>query len=243
MTNSRNGRTIIIPVQTVKRRELPGVEERRRLLLSGPDGDQRDIVEAKPVLEDADCPNQVSDLRAEVEGWQEQVSKLEDEVESWRTQALELQVEAQDWENQACSHQKQIDEWKTRAAQLQNREADVRRREERHANQQIGQERERLLKRMLSVADDLERAISHADKTDPLRAGVELTLNGVLKQLSQEGVEPIQALGRKFDPNLHEAVASDGTGVDQVVKVLRNGYSLNGALLRPAQVVVGRLLY
>jgi molecular chaperone GrpE len=243
MTNSRNGRTIKIPVQTAKRRQLPGVEEGSRLLLSGPDGDQPDLAEAKPVLEDADCGNQVSDLRAEVEGWQEQVSKLEGEVESWKTQALGLQVEAQDWENQASSHQNQIDDLKTRVAQLQNREAEVRRRAEHQAKQQIGQERDRLLKRMLSVADDLERAISHADKTDPLRAGVELTRNGVLKQLCQEGVEPIQALGRRFDPNLHEAVSTDGTGVDHVVKVLRTGYSLNGELLRPAQVVVGRLLY
>jgi len=96
---------------------------------------------------------------------------------------------------------------------------------------------------MLSVADDLERALSHADKTDPLRAGVELTLGSLLKQLRQEGVEPIQALGQRFDPNLHEAVASDGSGADQVVKVVRAGYNLDGELLRPAQVIVGRVLY
>jgi len=243
MTDSRNGRTIKIPVQTNKYRQLPGAEDGRRPLLAGPDGDRPDIAEAKPVLEDADCGNQISELRAEVAGGQEQVSKLEAEVESWKTQALDLQVETRHWENQASGLQNQIDDWKTRVAQLQNREAEVRRRAERQARFQIEQERDRLLKRMLSVADDLERALSHADKTDPLRAGVELTLGSLLKQLRQEGVEPIQALGQRFDPNLHEAVASDGSGADQVVKVVRAGYNLDGELLRPAQVIVGRVLY
>ena len=97
-----------------------------------------------------------------------------------------------------------------------------------------------MLLRLLTVADNLERALDHADADDPLRAGVQLTLNDLMKQLAQEGVEPIQTLGQPFDPHVHEAVATDGSGGDRVIKVLQTGYTLNGELLRPARVVVGR---
>jgi len=117
---------------------------------------------------------------------------------------------------------------------------DVRRRFERQAERQIRDERWRLLNRLLTVADNLERALDHAPAGDPLRAGVQLTLDDLMRQLAQEGVEPIQALGQRFDPHLHEAIATDGPGGDVVKKVLQTGYTLNGELLRPARVVVGR---
>jgi molecular chaperone GrpE len=96
-----------------------------------------------------------------------------------------------------------------------------------------------LVNRLLSIADNLERALAHADSKDPLYAGVRLTFDDLMEQLKKEGVRPIPALGRSFDPNLHEAVATDGSGGNTVVKVLDTGYMLNGNLLRPARVVVG----
>ncbi len=117
----------------------------------------------------------------------------------------------------------------------------VRRRMRRQTEAQVQQERRRLLARLLAVADNLERALAHADENDPLRAGVELTLKDLRGQLAQEGVAPLQALGATFDPRLHEAVATDGSGGDAVVEVLQTGYRLDGQLLRPARVVVGRL--
>jgi molecular chaperone GrpE len=121
-------------------------------------------------------------------------------------------------------------------------EAERRAREriERRAELRIREERVRLLNRLLTVADNLERALRHADDNDPLRAGIELTLDDLRLQLAQEGVAPIQALGQPFDPNLHEAVAVDGSGGEEVVEVVQTGYTLHGELLRPARVVVGR---
>jgi molecular chaperone GrpE len=115
----------------------------------------------------------------------------------------------------------------------------ARERAERRADLRIREERKRLLGRLLAVADNLERALRHADAGDPLRAGIELTLDDLRLQLAQEGVAPIQALGRRFDPNLHEAVAVDGSGGEEVVEVVQTGYTLDGELLRPARVVVG----
>ena len=130
-------------------------------------------------------------------------------------------------------------DWKEQAALWQAEAENVRARAARRAEARIQEERRRLLTRLLTVADNLERALAHADGNDPLRAGVRLTLDDLKGQLAQEGVEAIQALGQRFDPTLHEAVATDGSGGDRVVKVLQTGYARNGELLRAARVVVG----
>jgi molecular chaperone GrpE len=91
----------------------------------------------------------------------------------------------------------------------------------------------------LAVADNLERALAHAEHDAPLREGVQLTLWVLTRQLAQERVEPMDALGQPFDPWLHEVVAVDGSRGDTVVEVLERGYALGGELLRPARMVVG----
>jgi molecular chaperone GrpE len=132
-----------------------------------------------------------------------------------------------------------VADWKERALRLQAETENARKRAERRAGTQVRRERQRLLSRLLTVADNLERALAHATADDPLYDGVRLTWSDLRSQLAQEGVEPIQALGQLFDPNLHEAVAADGSGGDTVVEVVQTGYTLDGELLRPARVVVG----
>lgn len=221
-------------------RRLAHTDGRSRPLLADPDGGRPEVAEAKPALEDAGVG---SELRDRVKELQDQVVQLEDEIETRTSEARDWKAEAEDLEQQVASLQTEVDDWKARVAKLQGWESDVRRQTAHQARFQTQQERERLLKRLLSVADDLERALKHANLNDPLRSGVNIILNNVLGQLEQEGVEPIQVLGHRFDPNLHEAVASDGSGGDQVVKVVRTGYALDGNLLRPAQVIVGRPTY
>jgi molecular chaperone GrpE len=133
----------------------------------------------------------------------------------------------------------EVTDWKERADRWQAEAVNVRQRAERRAKAQIQQERRRLLMRLLMVADNLERALAHADEVDPLHAGVQLTLEDLRGQLAQEGVQPIPAVGQRFDPAIHEAVATDGSGGDAVVEVLETGYTLEGELLRPARVIVG----
>jgi len=240
MSNPRNGRTIRIPVQRTQGRLLAQTNERSRPLLTNPAGGRPEVVEAKPAPEDVGAG---SELRVRMEELRDQVSQLEDEIATWKSKARDWKVETENLEQQVASLQAEVDDWKARVAKMQGRESDVRRQAAHQARFQTKQERERLLKRLLSVVDDLERALNHANVHDTLRSGVKIILNDVLGQLKQEGVEPIQVLGHKFDPNLHEAVASDGSGGDQVVKVVRTGYALDGNLLRPAQVVVGRRSY
>lgn len=105
---------------------------------------------------------------------------------------------------------------------------------------------ESLIKQLLPVADNLEKALDHSEKEasfDALMEGVQLTLKGLLDVLQKAGVESIEAVGGQFDPNFHEAVseATDNqleTGT--VVKELQKGYTLNQRLLRPSMVIVNR---
>jgi molecular chaperone GrpE len=96
---------------------------------------------------------------------------------------------------------------------------------------------------LLPIIDNLERALSAASETDPLRKGVELTLKQMLEVLRKRGVKPIEALGADFDPNFHQAVShetSDAHREGEVIAELQRGYMLGDRLLRPAMVKVAK---
>ena len=105
---------------------------------------------------------------------------------------------------------------------------------------------ETLVKELLPVIDNLERAIQHGCKTEDARAiveGVELTLNSFLKVLEKFGVTRVEALEREFDPNVHEAIAQEareGKIPGTVVTELQKGYIMDGRLLRPSMVTVAK---
>lgn len=105
---------------------------------------------------------------------------------------------------------------------------------------------ESLVKQLLPVVDNLEKAVSHSE-TDAsgggLSEGVRLTLKGLRDTLEKAGVEEVKALGEPFDPNFHEAVSEaedDSVEPRTVVQELQKGYTLNKRLIRPAMVVVSR---
>ena len=136
------------------------------------------------------------------------------------------------------------DAWRERTIRLQADMENYRKRQRRLAQDQIEDERRRLLGAFLPVIDDLERALATPRGSEAaLRQGVELTHRAAQQLLQREGVEKIEPRGQAFDPNWHEAVATvprDGRGVgpDTVVEVVGPGYRLGDRLLRPARVIV-----
>jgi molecular chaperone GrpE len=99
-----------------------------------------------------------------------------------------------------------------------------------------------MLRDLLPVVDNLERALSvSGEDTGGVRAGVELTLRQFKDVLSRHGVEELDPLGATFDPSLHEAVSRLHTAAAEpntVVQVMQKGYRLGERLLRAALVVV-----
>jgi molecular chaperone GrpE len=105
---------------------------------------------------------------------------------------------------------------------------------------------ETLIKEFIPVVDNLEMALNHATNTDDFAGileGVKLTLNEFLKVLEKAGVTMIDAVGKKFDPNLHEAFYQedrDDIEPDTVISEFQKGYLLNERLIRPSRVVLSK---
>jgi molecular chaperone GrpE len=104
---------------------------------------------------------------------------------------------------------------------------------------------------LLSVADNLQRALASVDAEtragdaalDALLGGVEMTERELQTLLTRHGVKPIAALGAPFDPHLHEAMfelPNDSVPNGTVVQVLQEGYTIHDRTLRPARVGIAR---
>ena len=133
--------------------------------------------------------------------------------------------------------------WRERALRLQAEMENVRRNQQRMAQEQARRDQERLLSDMLGVADNLERALAAAEQDSPLRRGVALTHDELLRVLANHGVQRVEAQGEPFDPHWHEAVGmvpAAGLEPGTVTEVMQSGYRLEERLLRPARVMVAR---
>ena len=103
-----------------------------------------------------------------------------------------------------------------------------------------------LVEQLLPVLDSFELALKNVDSAgsddiESVRKGVELVYAELLGVLEKAGLSRIEAEGKPFDPNVHEAVMQeDGDGEPVVTDVLRTGYTLKGRVLRPAMVKVTR---
>jgi len=106
---------------------------------------------------------------------------------------------------------------------------------------------EKFVKEILVVVDNLERAIASASENtgadDPLVQGVNLTLNETFKILERHKVTPIEALGKPFDPNYHQAMMQeddDEHPPNTIIRELQKGYMIHDRLLRPSLVAVSK---
>ena len=99
-----------------------------------------------------------------------------------------------------------------------------------------------MIKAILPVVDDMERALTAMSDDEGAKEGVQLIYNKMMNILSQKGLKPMESKGVKFDENLHEAVtqfpATDESQKGTVVDVVEKGYFLNDKVLRYAKVVV-----
>ena len=104
---------------------------------------------------------------------------------------------------------------------------------------------ESLIREMLTVVDNLERALNSSNNDNQANShiaeGVDMTLKEILKVFGKFNVKPIEALGKPFDPNFHQAAMREETNEhpeNTVLNELEKGYMIHDRLLRPAMVVV-----
>lgn len=175
---------------------------------------------------------------------EERIEALDTSPSSLMEQLAELQVRAEVAEAEVEAVRNDLEsvkaQWQRTAADFAN----YRRRaeEERYAGQLSANEA--LLRKVLAIADDLERAIDHvpADQEgSPWVEGITAIYRKLVAALESEGVTAIVAVDQPFDPRLHEAVSMEPTteaAEGTVTRELQKGYQLRDRVLRPSLVVV-----
>ncbi|MFL7811469.1 MAG: nucleotide exchange factor GrpE [Anaerolineae bacterium] len=113
------------------------------------------------------------------------------------------------------------------------------------ATEDVAVAQDRLLAEVISIADNLERALAVAREDTPIRQGVAITHRDVLQLLRRHGLERIDAHQQPFDPQWHEAIdvvpaRELGVAPGTVVQVMAPGYRRGEQLFRPARVVVAQ---
>ena len=103
---------------------------------------------------------------------------------------------------------------------------------------------ERLFKELIPIFDNLERALEDpSNDTKSLKEGLEMILKQFSAFLEKEKVEPIKAIGEKFDPTVHEVLTSEESSEHEentIISQFVKGYTINNRVLRPSQVVISK---
>ena len=101
-----------------------------------------------------------------------------------------------------------------------------------------------LLEKLIAIVDNFELGLEAAraeGEKSPVFSGMSMVLKQLMDFLADSGLQPIDATGQKFDPNLHEAIAHEASAEvpeGSVIRQMRRGYKLKDRLLRPSSVVV-----
>ena len=211
-------KTVRIPVQTPRQNhdDDPQVEE----------AVQADLTQEEEKAEEQEAPQTPAPVEAEVVD----VEKLLAEMNQLRAELEQARAEAAEYK----------DRWLRTAAEMDN----MRKRLEKRFADEAEREKRRFLRAILPLVDHLEMVLRHSD-SDPevLRQGVEMIYQDLMRTLEGEGLQPIESVGKPFDPFVQEAVEvveSEEHPDNTVIEEVRRGYTYKGELLRPARVRVVR---
>jgi molecular chaperone GrpE len=155
---------------------------------------------------------------------------------------LEQKEETLDADDPLASAQRERDEYLDLARRAQADFENYRKRAAKEAAMAGQRAKSGLVRELLPVVDNLERALASAgDDEQHLAEGVRLVHSELIAVLERNGVEQFDPRGERFDPEEHEALSmrsEDGAESGTVLDVVEKGYRANGGILRPARVVV-----
>jgi len=146
----------------------------------------------------------------------------------------EISTLAEELETARRERDEYLDSMRRMKAELEN----SRKRQEKERTRLTQLASERLVRELLPVLDNLERAL---EAEGDIREGVRATHEQLVAALGREGLAPVFSDGEPFDPTIHEAVMSQPSEEheeDTVIQTFERGYTLNGRPIRPAKVVV-----
>ena len=163
---------------------------------------------------------------------------------SFGTSATAAGAEQADAEDPMAGLQADLDRFRDLALRSQADFENYKKRSAREKEEAIKYANSALLERLVSIIDNFELGLAAAKeqgKQSPIYSGMVLVQKQISDLLSENGLQPIEAEGEKFDPKVHEAIAheaSDQVPEGIVLRQARRGYRFKDRLLRPAKVVV-----
>lgn len=170
---------------------------------------------------------EVHETQAEAEA--EVSGQVSAEVEALKKQVEEAEAKASEYK----------DSWMRSQAEFQN----YKKRLERDNEMTRAHMKGDIIKKILPVLDDMERALQNRPVDESWANGIELIVRKFQSALDGEGVKRIEAEGAEFDPNFHEAIShepNDEVESGHVIEVVQNGYMLGERVIRPALVRVAQ---
>ena len=173
------------------------------------------VTEPEPEKKEA-APADAEPVNPEAEQNEDETEGLQADLERFRDLALRSQAD--------------FDNYKKRSA--------------REKDEAIKYANSSLLEKLISIVDNFELGLEAAraeGEKSPIFSGMSMVLKQLMDFLADSGLQPIDAVGQKFDPNLHEAIAheaNDKVPEGTVIRQTRRGYRMKDRLLRPSSVVV-----
>ncbi|MFP3909352.1 MAG: nucleotide exchange factor GrpE [Archaeoglobaceae archaeon] len=153
-----------------------------------------------------------------------------EDIDSLKQQLVEEQKKAEEYFNKLQYLRADFENYKKRAS--------------REVDEQVKQTKVELFRKLLGVIDNLERAVEasrNREEDDPLVEGVEMVLDQFKSILKEEGVSELEAVGQKFDPKYHEAIAFKEADENNIIlEENQKGYCMGDTIIRPSIVIVGR---
>jgi molecular chaperone GrpE len=194
---------------------------------------------APPEEREDDAPVTSRDEADEPAGEEEAGNEAEREAETERADSVEEEAEDDD---PLARAQRERDEYLDLAKRSQAGFENYRKRAAKEAAAAGERARSGLVRELLPVVDNLERALASAnDGEQHLAEGVRLVHSELISVLERNGIQQFDPKGESFDPTVHEALSTrndDDADPGVVLDVVEKGYRTNGTVLRPARVVV-----
>jgi molecular chaperone GrpE len=172
---------------------------------------------------------EVNETQAEAVKTPENGGPANVELEALQSQLAEAESRASEYK----------DGWMRSQAEFQN----YKKRIERDNEMMYINMKSDIIRKVLPVLDDLERAMQNRPEDNAWADGIELIVRKLQGVLDSEGVKRIEAEGALFDPNFHEAIShepADGVESGHIIEVTQNGYMLGERVIRPALVRVAQ---
>jgi molecular chaperone GrpE len=173
--------------------------------------------------------NPVDEIQTEAVEEADNTEQLSAEIEALKVKLAEADSRTSDYR----------DSWMRSQAEFQN----YKKRLERDNELTYVSMKGDIIKKVLPILDDLERALQNRPADSSWANGIELIARKLQNLLDSEGIKRIEAEGMEFDPNFHEAIShepADGVKSGFVIAVVQNGYMLGERVLRPALVRVAQ---